>query len=92
MAAYRVTYWRAIPTQVEAFDASGRVRRALDARFQALVDAVAMREGLAGTDAYLAGWHVGPVLERQGTPQAVAEAVAAELEAQFDAIRAATRT
>ncbi|MDR7555155.1 MAG: virulence factor [Armatimonadota bacterium] len=91
MARYRITYWQTIPAQVEAFDATGRVRRPLDARFQALIDAVAMRQGMTGTDAYLQGWRVGPELERDGTPEAVAAAVAAELEAQFDAYRAAAR-
>ncbi|MDR7482077.1 MAG: virulence factor [Armatimonadota bacterium] len=91
MARYRITYWQTIPAQVEAFDATVRVRRPLDPRFQGLIDAAAMRQGLTGTDAYLQGWHVGPELEREGEPEAVAAAVAAELEAQFDAFRASAR-
>jgi hypothetical protein len=91
MARYRITYWQRIPAQVEAYDATTRVRRPLDARFQALIDAAAMRQGLVGTDAYLEGWRVGPELEREGEPEAVAAAVAADLEAQFDAYQAAAR-
>lgn len=89
MAQYRITYWQTIPSQVEAFEGAERVRRLLSGRFQELIDTAAMRQGLAGTNAYLDGWRVGPVLVREGAPEEVAEAVAAELEAQFEAIRAA---
>lgn len=87
MAEYRITYWQDIPSQVEAFAGADRVRRPLSPRFQELIDAAAMQQGLAGTDAYLEGWRVGPVLEREGTPRDVAEAVAVELEARFKEIR-----
>ncbi len=89
MAQYRITYWQTIPSQVEAFEGPERVRRLLGPRFQELIDAAAMRQGLTGTDAYLDGWRTGPVLARAGAPGDVAETVAAELEAQFEAIRAA---
>jgi hypothetical protein len=89
MAQYRITYWQDIPSQVEASDGPERLRRLLDPRFQELIDAVAMRQGLTGTDAYLEGWRTGPVLVRDGAPGDVAETVAADLEAQFETIRAA---
>jgi len=89
MAEYRITSWQDIPSQVEAFDGAEQIRRPLSARFQELIDAAAMRQGLTGTDAYLEGWRIGPVLAREGTPREIAEAVAAELEERFDAVRAA---
>ena len=89
MAEYRITYWKDIPSQVEAFEGAERVRRPLGGRFQELIDAAAMRQGLVGTDAYLEGWRMGPVLPRAGTPREVADAVAAEIEATFEEIRAA---
>jgi hypothetical protein len=89
MAEYRITYWHAIPAQVDAFDGAERIRLPLGDRFQALIDAAAMRDGVVGTDAYLQGWQVGPVTSRAGPPREVAEAVAADLEAQFEQIRAA---
>ncbi|MDR7522124.1 MAG: virulence factor [Armatimonadota bacterium] len=89
MAEYRITYWRQIPSQVEAFDGAERVRRPLDRRFQELIDAVAMRDGATGMEAYLEGWRVGPRLARDGTAQGVADAVAGELEEQFDVVRRA---
>jgi len=89
MAQYRILYWKDIPAQVEAFEGGQRVRRPLGERFQELIDAAAMRQGLTGTDAYLEGWQTGPVLSREGSPEAVAEAVGVALEAQFEAIKAA---
>ncbi len=90
MAQYRITYWKDIPSQVEAFDGTARVRRLLSDRFQELIDAAAMRQGLIGTAAYLEAWRVGPVLPREGSPGEVAAAVAAELDAQFEEIRSTT--
>ena len=87
MADYRITYWQDIPSQVEAFEGAERVRRPLSPRFQELIDAAAMQQGLAGTDAYLEGWRLGPVLAREGAPREVADAVAVELEACFGEIR-----
>ncbi|HVI84527.1 MAG TPA: virulence factor, partial [bacterium] len=89
-AEYRITYWQDIPCQVDAFCGAERVRVQLGGRFQALIDAAAMRDGVVGTDAYLEGWRTGPVISRTGTPREVAEAVAADLEAQFDRIRTAS--
>jgi len=88
MADYRITYWKDIPSQVEAFDGTARVKRPLSGRFQELIDAAAMRQGLAGTDAYLEAWRMGQVLSMPGDPREVAEAVAAQLEQQFEETRA----
>jgi len=89
VAEYRITYWRDVPSQVEAFAGAERVRRLLSGRFQELIDAAAMRQGLIGTDAYLEAWRMGQVLSMAGEPQDVAEMVAAHLEQQFEEIRAA---
>ena len=40
-----------------------------------------MRQGLAGSDAYLEAWEQGPWLEADGSPDEVAARVAAELDA-----------
>ncbi|MFQ5898735.1 MAG: virulence factor [Candidatus Methylomirabilia bacterium] len=84
MARYRVIYWREIPSLVEAFEGDHAVRASLSQRFQELVDAVAMREGASGADAYLEGWQQGPEGERPGTPESVAERLTSELEAGFE--------
>jgi hypothetical protein len=88
MATVRITYWRDIPMLVTARDAGGEVSVPLGPAFQDLVDRVAMQEGLAGEDEYLAGWHVGPPEDAPGDADPVARARAAEIEAGFDALRA----
>lgn len=69
---------------MEAWDGDDTVRVPLSQRFQDLIDAVAMREGAHETDAYLEGWGRGAEAERPGSPESVAEQVAAELEAGFE--------
>ena len=81
MAEYRITSWREIPTMVTARDASGATAKvALPDRFQEAVDEAAMRQGLAGSDAYLEAWVQGEWQEADGTPDEVAARVAAELD------------
>ena len=89
MADYSILYWQDIPSLVEAKDESGVHKLQLDQKFQVLIDAVAMRKGLAGTDTYLEEWRRGKRLTREGTAEEVASAVKAELEAEFKTIRAA---
>jgi hypothetical protein len=83
MARVRIIRWRDLPSLVEAEDGGETVRVPLSQRFQDLIDAVAMREGATESEAYLAGWVPGPETERPGGAEAVAQAVAAELEEGF---------
>lgn len=83
MAAVRVLYWKEIPVQVQATDASGSVRRALTDRFQEGVDAIAMFDGSQGTDAYLEGWGWGRPTELEGGAAEVAARVAARYDERF---------
>jgi len=89
MADYRVLYWQTIPSMIEATDGAGKHKVQLSDRFQALIDAAAMAQGLAGTDAYLEQWRRGRAKTREGSAEDVAAAVQAELEAEFADIRAA---
>jgi hypothetical protein len=89
MAEYTILYWQDIPSMVEAREAGARKKVQLSERFQALIDKVAMRKGLVGTDAYIEQWRRGEKLARDGTADEVVAAVAAELEAEYEAIRAA---
>lgn len=86
MARYRVLAWRGIPSLVEAADTTDRVQVPLSQRFQELIDTVALRLGASDTEAYLEGWGHEAERERPGSARAVAEAVAAELEAGFAAL------
>lgn len=88
MAKVQVLYWQEIPSVVEARDEAGATKVQLSARYQELIDHAAMMRKLAGTDAYLDHWNKGPATERPGDAKSVASAVAEELEAKFDSIKA----
>lgn len=83
MAKYQIMYWHDIPVQVRAGGRRDRASVELSQRFQVAVDNAAMAAELTGTDAYLDGFRWSEQEERQGTPEEVVQAVAAELEAQF---------
>ena len=87
MTRYRIVYWKHIPSMVIARDATGReVKEQLPPRFQAAIDAYAMSIGLTDSETYLAEWRRGPWQDREGTPEAVARSVAAELGSEFKKI------
>jgi hypothetical protein len=89
MATYQVTYWQEIPSQVDA-KASGEkpAKQMLSQRFQELIDIVAVKRKLDSSDDYINQWSKGPKTERPGTAADVVRAVADELEAQYEQIRA----
>ena len=80
MAQYQVLFWKHIPSQVMAWEGEARAKRMLPDYFQAAIDAYAMKDGSTDMDAYLDGWRWGPVVERDGTPKEVLDAVIAELD------------
>lgn len=87
MAKYTILYWKDIPSVVEASDATDSAKVQLSERFQALIDSVAMKLGLDGTDEYLEQWDHGDEQERAGSAREVADTVARELEAKFGEFR-----
>jgi len=87
MAEYQITRWREIPSMVTARDAGGTAKVSLPNRFQEAIDEVAMQAGAAATDAYLAGWVQDAWQTREGSAAEVADAVAAELDAEWDGER-----
>lgn len=87
MTEYTIVYWKDIPGTVEAGEGDAVVRVPLSSRFQELIDAVAMQQGLTNSDEYLALWEKRSGGTRPGEPREVVEEVAAELEKQFDQIR-----
>ena len=89
MATYQILYWQEIPSQVDARDSAGSHKEMLSQRFQELIDVAATKRNLTESDDYIAGWSKGEKTERPGSATDVAKLVAAELEAKFDAIRAA---
>ena len=89
MATYAILYWQNLPSLVEAKDDDATHKIQLSQAFQALIDNVAMQKGLLGSDAYLEEWTRGESLQRDGSAEEVAKAVADELEAQLPEIMAA---
>ena len=88
MATYQVVSWRDIPLQVRVRGhRKGRVSRSLSERFQQAADAAAMQAGKTESDAYLTEMRSQAWVEREGEPHVVAEAVVAELEAEFSSER-----
>jgi hypothetical protein len=87
VAEFRVTYWRDLPSLVTARDGERTAKAPLDARFMIAIDEAAMRLGATDSDAYLEGWRQSDWEERTGTPEAVAQAVADELESEFEDAR-----
>lgn len=76
MARYRVMRWQDIPAQVKAEDGEGgKASREMPEWFAQEIDRVAMRDGLAGTDAYLEKWSWSKPAELPGTADEVVEAV-----------------
>jgi hypothetical protein len=81
---YRILSWRGIPAQVKVFPEGGNaVSVQLDDWFMQEIDRVAMQEGLVGSDEYLEQWAWSEDLDRPGSADEVAAAVAAELEAEW---------
>lgn len=83
MTRWQLMYWKHIPSQVKAWDAEAEVKRMLPDRFQAAIDAYAMRDGSTDMDSYLEGWRWGPEEERDGNPDDVVAAVIAELDGAY---------
>jgi hypothetical protein len=80
MAKYQVMYWKHIPAQVKAWDEGGEVKRLLPDRFQAAIDAYAMKDGSTEMDAYLEAWRWSDVQERPGSAQEIADALVQEFD------------
>jgi hypothetical protein len=80
LASYQVMFWKHIPSQVKAWEGETQAKRMMPDRFQVAIDAFAMKDGSTDMDAYLDGWHWGPVEERDGTPEEVLDSVIQELD------------
>lgn len=88
MSKVTVLCWQEIPSVVEVKDDSGTEKIQLSTKFQELIDLIAMRRGLAGTDEYLMEWRKEAQAEREGDAKSVAESVAAEIEGNYEQIKA----
>ena len=87
MAKVQILYWQDIPSVVEARDTNGVQKELLSEQFQELIDLIAMKTKLAGTDDYLMHWNKGKRYEVEGSAQEVAKAVKDDFESQYKEIR-----
>ena len=83
MARYRIFYWKHIPSSF-AVEGDGRtVKKQLSQKIQNAIDAYAMAAGLTGTEEYSSQYKRGQWVERDGSPEEVAETLLSELETEF---------
>jgi len=83
MARYRIFYWKHIPSSI-AVEGEGRtIKKQLSQRIQNAIDAYAMATGLTDSDEYSAQYRRGDWIERDGSPEEVAENLLTELENEF---------
>ena len=87
MARVQILYWQDIPSVVEARDSEGVHKELLSEQFQELIDLIAMKKKLAGTDEYLMQWNKGKRYEVDGTAKEVATSIKADFESQYKDIR-----
>lgn len=87
MAQCTIVSWQEIPSMIEAREGRSRHKVQLSDRFQELIDMIAMRRGLAGSDAYMNEWR-RERQDRDGGAEDAAAALAAELEGRYEEIKA----
>jgi hypothetical protein len=83
MARYRIFYWKHIPSSIVVEGDGRTVKKQLSQKIQNKIDAYAMATGLTSTDDYAAQYRRGEWIEREGSPEEVAEALSIELETEF---------
>lgn len=83
MARYRIFYWKHIPSSIVVEGDGRTIKKQLSQKIQNKIDAYAMATGLTSTDDYSAQYRRGEWVEREGSPEEVAEALSIELETEF---------
>jgi hypothetical protein len=86
-----IVYWRDIPAQVIVGKGRRGAKRQLEERFEQAIDRAAMKNGLEGSDDYLAEWRKADPYPVEGDDmQAIAESEATRLETEYDRDRIKT--
>lgn len=86
MARYRIFYWKHIPSSIIVEGDGRMIKKQLSQRIQNAIDAYAMAIGLISSDDYGAQYRRGDWIERDGSPEDVAEALLSQLEAEFSKV------
>ena len=87
MARYRIIYWKHIPQSITVEGEGRTIKKELSQKIQNAIDAYAMAAGLTSTSDYAKEYKRGDWIERDGSPEEVAEALLSELEAEFAKIQ-----
>lgn len=82
-----VVYWRDIPAQVIVGKGRRGSKRQLEERFEQAIDRAAMKVNAKDADAYLAEWRKADPYPMDGEPDAIVEAEALRIEAEYDTER-----
>jgi metal-dependent amidase/aminoacylase/carboxypeptidase family protein len=86
MTRYRIFYWKHIPSSITVEGEGRTIKKQLSQKIQNAIDAYAMAVGLTGSEEYSAQYKRGGWIERDGSPEDVAEALLSELETEFSKI------
>ena len=76
-------YWKHIPQSITVEGEGRTVKKQLSQKVQNAIDAYAMAAGATSTADYAAQYKRGAWVERDGSPEEVAEALLVELETEF---------
>ena len=87
MTRYRIMYWKHIPQSITVEGDGRTIKKELSQKIQNAIDAYAMAAGLTSTTDYTKEYKRGAWIEREGSPEEVAEALLSELEAEFAKIQ-----
>ena len=79
--------WQDIPTVVEARDANGIEKVELSRRFSELIDLIAMKKGIVGTDDYLRDWKKKKLSNTNKTAKQVVLEMSEYLEGKYEEIK-----
>jgi len=90
MVDVTIVYWRDIPAQVIVGKGRRGSKRPLPERFEQAIDRVAMRIGAEDSEAYMADWRKAAPFVVEGEADAVADAQAAQINAEYDKTRIKT--
>ena len=79
--------WQDIPTVIEARDSNGIEKVELSKRFSELIDLIAMKKGIVGTDDYLRDWKKKKLSSTNKTAKQVVLELSKYFEGKYEEIK-----
>ncbi len=79
--------WQDIPTVIEARDSNGIEKVELSKRFSELIDLIAMKKGIVGTDDYLRDWKKKKLSSTNKTAKQVVLEISEYFEGKYEEIK-----